>query len=358
MVTLKEVAARSGVSIATASAAISGRPSGNCRVSEHVARKVRQNAKLLRYRPNLYARRLSGRRARTVALVVKCSAWHNVMWPIAAAHDVLHEQGYDDIFLLHPDRLEEESRHLDMCLEARVDGILIFPLVDLGGQTNADKINDILAIEKIPVVQLSVALEGCHAPAAVADEAKGSYQAVEMLAKLGHRRIAHLTLPDCQSPDPSNPYLHAHRRYRGYCLAMEDMGLEKEVYALGRQEVNPERSFNGMMRLARQIGTGPNPPTAALVYSDSLAAAAMAGFQAGGLRVPDDVSIIGIDKSPLTEAVRPALGLVTFPHEELGTIGTQMVLRMIEGQAVSTVQLLPQVDPADTVARPPPGGSL
>jgi len=146
IVTLKDVAAHAGVSVATASAAIKGRPSGNCRVSKDVARKILQSAKLLRYRPNMYARRLSLGQSHTVALVVKCSVWHNLIWPITSAQKALRQKHYDEIFLMHYDSLDQESRRLEMCLEARVAGILIFPLVDINGQTNARKINEIMEI--------------------------------------------------------------------------------------------------------------------------------------------------------------------------------------------------------------------
>src|SRR5438552_11656327 len=79
-VTLADVAAKAGVSVATASVAITGRPSGNCRVSPAVAEKIRRAARQLNYHPNLQARNLSTQRTHTIALLIKRAAWHNAMF--------------------------------------------------------------------------------------------------------------------------------------------------------------------------------------------------------------------------------------------------------------------------------------
>ena len=349
VVTLKDVAAHAGVSVATASAAIKGRPSGNCRMSKDVASKILQSAKLLRYRPNLYARRLSLGQSRTVALVVKYSVWHNLIWPITSAQKVLRQKHYDEIFLMHYDSLDQEARHLEMCLEARVDGILIFPLVDINGQTNARKINEIMEIEKVPIVQIGVALPGCEAPFVIADEVQGAFGAVKKLAEMGHRRIAHLTLVRFDQPQATNPFLHAHRRYSGYCKAMSEFGLTPFVRAVDGTRP-PDVAFNQMVQLAREVASGDDAPTAMLVYSDSLAAAAMLGIQKAGLRVPQDISVIGVDRSPLTDSVRPILSMVALPHEQLGAAGIQMLLGMIQGEGAQSIQLPSCLEPGETLA--------
>lgn len=352
VVTLRDVAERAGVSVATASAAISGRRSGNCRVSVDVAQKIRRTAQELRYRPNLHAKRLSSGFTRTVALVVKCSAWHNMIWPVSAAQGLLHKNDYDDIFLLHDDDLKLESRHLRMCIEARVGGILFFPLVDLAGRDNTAEINDIYQRENIPVVQLGLALPGCQAPSVVTDEANGTYKAVLELAALGHRDIAHLTFPTYASAQKNNPFIHAHRRFVGYQKAMKELGLPLRVLALGEDQWQNDRAFHYMSQMANQLAKSRSCPTAVVVYSDVLAAAALAGFRDAGLRIPQDISIIGIDKSPLSEAVRPSLSLVSFPYQQIGTIGTEMLMQMMNGESVKSVLLPPTIEGRDTIAAP------
>ena len=129
-VTLADVAAKAGVSVATASVAITGRPSGNCRVSPAVAERIRRAARALNYRPNLQARNLSTQRTHTVAILVKRAAWHNAMFYVAAAQRVLRERGYMETCTLYPDNLiETERANLDLCIERRVEGIIAIFLV-------------------------------------------------------------------------------------------------------------------------------------------------------------------------------------------------------------------------------------
>src|SRR5438067_9054983 len=121
-VTLADVAAAAGVSVATASVAITGRRSGNCRVSPAVAEKIRRTAALLKYRPNLQARNLSTQRTRTIALLIKRAAWHNAMFYLSSAQRVLRDQGYSSTVMLNPDdRIESERAHIDLCVERQVE---------------------------------------------------------------------------------------------------------------------------------------------------------------------------------------------------------------------------------------------
>src|SRR4051812_44320015 len=170
-VTLADVAAKAGVSVATASVAITGRPSGNCRVSPAVAEKIRRAAALLQYRPNLQARNLSTQRTQTIALLIKRASWHNAMNYVSAAQRILRDNGYLELCTLHHDNeLATERTNLELCIERRVEGIIAMPLIDLSGKANVELFNQIHQDEGIPVVHLGLALPGCVAPSVVADE--------------------------------------------------------------------------------------------------------------------------------------------------------------------------------------------
>src|SRR5438105_5025712 len=193
-VTLADVAAKAGVSVATASVAITGRPSGNCRVSPAVAEKIRRAARQLNYHPNLQARNLSTQRTQTVAVLIKRAAWHNAMQYVSASQRVLRASGYLELCTLHPDNsLESERANLELCIERRVEGIIAMPLIDLAGKANTELFNQVHQDEGIPVVQLGLALPGCVAPSVVADEAEGILRAVRLVHAMGHERIAHAT---------------------------------------------------------------------------------------------------------------------------------------------------------------------
>jgi LacI family transcriptional regulator, repressor for deo operon, udp, cdd, tsx, nupC, and nupG len=214
-------------------------------------------------------------------------------------------------------------------------------------------INEILVHEEIPVVQLGLALPNCKAPAVVIDEADGTYRAVLELAKLGHRSIAHLTLSGYKNASNANPFLHAHRRYNGYKRAMSELGLPEQIVTLSEDDSTSGRAFDAATRIAADLAKLSDAPTALVAYSDVLAAATIAGVQAAGKRVPNDMSIIGIDKSPLTESVLPSPALVAFPHEEMGRIGTEMLFKMMNGERINTLLLKPSLEFGQTLGPAP-----
>src|SRR3954465_15726383 len=116
-VTLADVAAKAGVSVATASVAITGRPSGNCRVSAEVAERIRAAARELNYRPNMQARSLSTQRTNTIAVLIKHAAWQNAMNFLSPVQRVLRQRGFPETFMLHPDNLlETERQQLEICI--------------------------------------------------------------------------------------------------------------------------------------------------------------------------------------------------------------------------------------------------
>jgi LacI family transcriptional regulator len=352
--TLGDVAAKAGVSVATASVAITGKPSGNCRVSPTVAERIRRAAHQLNYRPNIYARNLSTQRTQTVAMLVKRSNWHNAMYFLASAQRVLRREGYTEIFLMHEDnQLSTERQHLEMCVDRRVEGIIIMPLIDLNGQTNATLINQIAADETIPLVQLEIAIPDCTAPAIVSDEVEGVRQAVHKLHEMGHRRIAHATLKGYEDANPANPYRHAHLRYLGYSSAIRDLNLDPIVLCPDRLEVTVDAEFDAAVDMAHRIAAMSPRPTAVVTYADFEAAGMLAGLAEAGVSVPRDVSIIGYGDQPFIRMTRPVLSTIAPPYERMGEEATSTLLSMIGGAAAESVQIPPTLMLRQSVASLP-----
>lgn len=349
--TLGDVAAKAGVSVATASVAITGKRSGNCRVSPTVAERIRRAARQLNYRPNILARNLSTQRTQTVAMLVKRSNWHNAMYFLASAQRILRREGYTEIFLMHEDnQLSTERQHLEMCVERRVEGIIIMPLIDLSGRTNAGLINQIIDEEGIPLVQLEISIPDCTAPAVVGDEMDGVRQAVLALHELGHRRVAHVTLKGYDNPSPVNPFRHAHLRFLGYRAAVRELGLEEIVLCPDRQEVSVETEFDTAVGMAHRIAAMSPRPTAVVTYADFEAAGVLAGLTEAGLSVPQDVSIIGYGEQPFIRMTRPVLSTIAPPYEQMGEQATATLLEMIKGSRGESARIAPRLVLRQSVA--------
>lgn len=348
-VTLADVAAKAGVSVATASVAVTGRPSGNCRVSPAVAEKIRAVAKELHYRPNLQARNLSTQRTHTVAMLIKRASWHNAMYYVGAAQKVLRSFGYAESFMLHENVVQEERTHLELCIQRGVEGILAIPLIDPSGAANVDLYNRLYTEESISVVQLGLALPGCSAPSVTANVSAGIAKTITLLHAMGHRHIAHSTVPGYDSTAELNPAQYAHKVYLGYREGMAKVGLPEQVFVAPPAKADMLEHYDTAFSLAKQIAKAEPRPTVVITVSTYAATGLMAGFSDLGVRVPDDISLLACGDLPFARMMRPALATLSSPYEKIGTLGAEMLLKMIDGGTVSSAELLPAVNLCDSV---------
>jgi DNA-binding LacI/PurR family transcriptional regulator len=349
-VTLADVAARAGVSVATASVAITGRPSGNCRVSSAVAEKIRQAAAQLNYRPNLQARNLSTRRTHTIAVLVKRAAWHNAISYIAPVQAVLRTRGYTEMLMLQPDNnVDSERENLELCVQRQVEGILTFPLIDLNGRTNLEHYQRVQRDEGMPILQLGVRLPEFDAPSIVTDEVGGFAKAVTLLHAMGHERIAHLSVAGYDDASSLNPFVIAHQRYLGYHQTMSELGLREQVFALPERINNVNMLFDQALALAKEIAAAAPRPTAIVAFSDYSAAGLIAGFKQLGVKVPDDISIIGVGDQLFSQMLDPKLTVLMPPFEQQAELAANMILKMIEGGSVESRKVMPALLMRDSV---------
>ena len=164
-------------------------------------------------------------------MLIKRSSWHNAMMYVAAAQRVLRSRGYHETFMLHPDnQAESEREHLEICLQRGVEGVLAIPLIDPDGKANVEMFNRLHTQEKIPVVQLGMALPGCVAPSVIADAVRSVAKTVTLLHAMGHRRIAMAALPGYDDPAELSPHHFSQRVYQGYRQGMQSLGLPEQVF--------------------------------------------------------------------------------------------------------------------------------
>lgn len=345
------------MSVATASVAITRRPSGNCRVSAEVAEKIRAAARELNYRPNIQARNLSTQRTHAVAMVIERAAWHGAIFYVSAMQRVLRARGYAETFMLNPDnRLDTERDQLERCIERRVEGIIAMPVIDLDGRTNAELFNQIQQEECIPVVHLGIGLPGCVAPAITTDDVEGVRRAVRLLHAMGHRRIVHATIPRYDDPTPLNPFKQAHLRYVGYAEAMQELGLAPQVLQASGDFADVESLYDSGRALARTLVDAAAPMrTAVISFADCLAAGLIAGFRDAGVDVPGQLSVLGVGDQPIARMLCPALSTLAPPFERLGELATQTLLNMIEGRPGESAQLAPSLVERATLRAIEPG---
>lgn len=321
VVTLREVAEAAGVHPGTASRALNTATRSLVR-PETVAR-VTAAAEALGYRPNYLARSFKTRRTMSIGVVVPDIA--NPLFPpmLRGIEDRLGADGYVTLVANTDNSPERQARIFAGMLDRRVDG-LICATAHLEDPSLAQ-----LAEEGLPVVLFNRVLER-HAFSSVSvDDAAGIRLAVEHLAGLGHRRIAHLAGPQSFSTGQA--------RYEGYLSAMRAVGLEADeaLVAFGMSFTAPEGE-----RCGKELLSADHPPTAIVAGNDMMALGCSAALDRAGLRCPADVSVVGFNDMPFVDRFQPPLTTVRIPQYDVGLRAAEILLERLEVPEMPLKQVL------------------
>jgi len=330
--TSRDVAQAAGVSQAAVSLVLGDKWRG--RVSEATAERVREAARELGYRPNLAARNLRLGRTRTVLLVVPALTTEFFAGVYTGAARVAAEHGFGVVLYPSPEGIGP-ARDPFASAQAALDGVIASSMA-------ADALTAIRG-DQLPLVMLDSDPEGSLGAATVnLDIADGVRQVVGHLLGLGHRRFLHLAA-DVAS----------------WTFEVRARELALRVGAVPGTSVRTARapiSIEGALTAAEAALSAPGPlPTALVCDDDKLAAGAYKAARRLGLRVPDDISVTGLDDLALATALDPELTTVRLDAELFGERGMQALLAVLEGRAPEAGDI-----PVELVVRgstAPPGAS-
>jgi LacI family transcriptional regulator len=311
-VTRDDVARAAGVSTATVSYVVNNGPRP---VSEETRKKVLKVIKNLGYRPNTIARNLRRQRTSTLGLILP-DTYNPYFAEVArAVEQTAFDRGFT-VILCHSDyTLERELHYVDVLQAERAAGVIWFPATG-----NAEPGNR-LAEYDIPLVVLDRSVEGMQASAVVADNFRGGYLATQHLIDLGHHRIGCITRPF--------ELHHSQERARGYRAALEDHGFSPDE----RLTVRGGFRLDDGCQAARTLLSMELPPTAIFAYNDFMAIGALRAAVECGLKVPEDLSIVGFDDIPQSAFTCPALTTIRLPKHEMGCKGAELLLDLIDGKS-------------------------
>ena len=308
--TLKDVAQAAGVSITTVSVVLNDRHEG-VRVPDGTRRRVQQAAEEIGYRPNILARSLRTQETRTIGFISdEVTTTPYAVSMLAAAQDEAADNGYL-LFVVNlgPDApLSLQQQAIEQLVQQQVGhfiyGCMYHRAIEPPVGLPAD------------AVFLNCEAGGGHHRSIVPDERLGAYEVVTELIKAGHRRIAFLD--DHEHPPASG------LRFEGFRTALAEHGLEYDP-AL-HLETTP--FVRGGLLLSDLIALpAAKRPTAVFCYNDRIAMGAYRAARTAGLRVPDDLSIVGFDDQEfIASELDPPLTTVRLPHREMGRLAVQLAL--------------------------------
>ena len=329
-VTIMTIAQEAGVSVPTVSRVLNGRSDVSPRTRERVEQLLQQHG----YRRR--ASRQSGR-ANLIDLVFNDLGSPWAVELIRGVEEVTHAAGVGTVVsAVH--RRSTATKQWLQSLRARASDGVIFVTSDLTPPIYSE-----LHRLGIPVVVVDPAgVAPMDVPTIGATNWAGGRSATEYLVSLGHRRIGLIAGP--------KPLLCSRARLDGYRAALEAAGIAVDPRLIQQGDFHHESGFTGCGVLLDL----PDPPTAVFVSSDTMALGAYEAARRRGLRVPDDLSVVGFDDLPEARWSSPPLSTIRQPLTEMGALAARTALRLAQGEIIETprVELATDLVIRDSTAVP------
>src|SRR5687767_935278 len=313
-VTLEQLAKVAGVSVSTVSRALN---KSEHAVNEETRNRILTLAKQLGYRPNMVARSLKTDRTHTIGIIID-----DIASPFGSAitrgiQDHLKEYGYFSVLINGDWNPEVETQAVHDLISRSIDGIIFV-------ESWLREANPTLDLANKLYVFVHRLFGGVHHNSVGVDEYYGAQLAIRHLAKLGHRRIAYINGP--------RGWYAAEQRLIGYRETLSEYGIpfDPELVLEGNWEVQ------SAYPAARRLLELPERPTAIFAANDLMALGAIYAIQEAGLRVPEDIAVVGYDDREIASLSRPTLTTVHMPCYEMGQASTKLLLRLLEEQRESS----------------------
>jgi LacI family transcriptional regulator len=309
-ITIKDVAKETGLSIATISKYLNG---GN--VLEENGTKIAGAIEKLGYKVNTLARGLKTKKSMTVGILIPDLKNVFCMTIISRIEDALMQNGYSAIICDYGQQTARECEKLSFLADKQVDGIILMPSGSVLPELET------LMDNGIPVVLIDRALEWPRCDTVLVDNLNASYDAVERLITLGHRRIGIVCGPES--------VFTARERYLGYQRVLGDYNLPMDESLIKKGDYGIDSGY----ALFNELMDGPASPTAVFVTNYEMTLGAIMAANERNIRFPDDLSFIGFDNLQLARVVKPTISIVTQPMEQIGETAANILLKRLKGDA-------------------------
>lgn len=325
---LKDIADKTGFSVNTVSLALRG----SARIPEETRQRIRDAAEALNYLPNHVAKSLVSRETKTIGLILTDITNPTLTRTAQAIELALSDRGYGTLFATSNNNLDEEIKVLEMFRSRQVDGMLIYPR----SHRKLDHIRQ-LRRANYPIVLL-VGDPDAGVDAVCVDERRGAYKATRHLIDTGHQRLGII--------DSTN-VLGNLEKSEGFLQALSDAGLPFDrtlwVDPLGHSVIKGYWAMDTLMNT-------PDRPTGIFAANDSIAIGALRWCQKNGLRVPQDVSIIGFDNIEFAEHAATPISSVNYAVDMVTELAVDRLMRLIAAEDGLPEPRVTMIDP-DLVIR-------
>jgi LacI family transcriptional regulator len=314
-ITIKDIAKALSLSTSTVSRALRD----SYEISEETRKRVLEYAEKFHYHPNPAALGLKERRTRSLGVIVSEIANSFFSQAINGMESIAYSRGYNVIITQTHESYDREVTNLQYLASRSVDGLLISLSTETKDTSHLRDIHD----KGLPIVCFDRIAEDIATHKVMADNFRGAYEVVEHLIEMGYTRIAHLA---------TARYLSITiERLSGHLKAMEQYGLEVPSQMVqycphgGLLEKEIEKALNKLLSLRKK-------PEVIFAAGDKLSTGLLRQLKAKGIRVPEDIAIVGFSNSELMDLLNPPLTIVRQPAFEMGQVATEMLINLIESR--------------------------
>ena len=312
--TITDIAKKLGVSPSTVSRALSDHPD----IKNETKLQVRKLADELSYTPNTIARSLKSSRSTIIGVIVPEIKHDFFSSAISGIEDVAYQSGYTIILCQSNESFEREVVNTNMLMHQRVAGVI----VSISQNTKSgDHFQDMLK-RRIPLVFFDRVCEDVVASKVVIDDYKSSFDAVNYLVGRGYKKIAHLAGP--------KELGICIKRWTGYVDALKQAQLPLLNEYVRYGGLHEQDGYSSMDSLLKEKIV----PDAVFAVNDPVAIGAFQRIKEAGLKIPDDVAIMGFSNNRITSLVDPQLTTVDQPSFEMGRRSAEMLIKMIEDKII------------------------
>ncbi|WNH14323.1 LacI family DNA-binding transcriptional regulator [Thalassobellus suaedae] len=312
-VTLKQIAEHLNISVTTVSKALKDYPD----VSKKTKGLVKELAKTLNYKPNAFAVNLRTKESKTIGLIIPVIVHHFFSSVIKGIVAQAEKKGYLVIILQSNESYELEKKQIDLLLSQRVDGILISIA---NGTANFNHLNEVLALNK-PMVMFDKIAKIVKCSKIIIDDRKAAYDATQHLIDTGCKRIAHFRGPLL----PQNSI----DRFLGYKKALLDNNMPYDPSLVYICECG-DMSFEEGKKSAQQLLKDHSDVDGIFINTDLVAIGALNEFNKQGIKIPEEISIVGFSNWFMSSVISPTLTTIDQPGYQMGKTAFKQLYKEIK----------------------------
>jgi len=318
-ITLKDVAEKLNISVSTVSRVVNNKSY----VRPETREKVKKALEEMNYSPNLVARSLKNKSTKTIGIIIPDISEVFFTYLIKGVDDILSRNGYTIILCDTGENPKKEELYLNLLMEKQIDGVIL-ATVNVNRESKAlDRLFNnnipVIFVDNLPNIKRNY-------DSVIIDNSKASYIAVEHLISLGHRRIGVIT----GKLEETTGY----ERLMGYRKALMVNGIKIDENLIKIGDFKEQSGYENMKSLLEVE----DKITAVYVASSKMTYGAVKAIRDAGLRIPEDIAVVGFDIHDNSGLISPAITTILQHEESIGKVSAELLLKRLQDEGEKLYQ--------------------